>query len=98
MEIRNGDIIRLSSDETRDWVAIHYTKCEKEKQRFNRNIKDNTGYYLFGGLWYNGNALTSEPYGKCAGMLKRGMFAHITIVGNISNPTDYRRYIANEKV
>lgn len=98
MEIRNGDIIRLSSDETRDWVAIHCTKCEKHYQRFNRNIKDNTGYYLFGGLWYSGNALTSEPYGKCAGMLKRGMFAHITIVGNISNSSDYHKYIANEKV
>lgn len=98
MEIRNGDIIRLSSDETRDWIAIHYTKSEKQYQRFNHNIKDNTGYYLFGGLWHSGNILTSEPYGKCAGMLKRGMFAHITIVGNISNSTDYRRYIANEKV
>ena len=51
----------------------------------------------FYGLWYSGNVLTSEPYGKCAGMLKRGMFAHITIVGNISNSTDYCRYIANEK-
>lgn len=100
-EIKNGDIIRFKNDNTRDWVAIHHTMCKNSNllQSYNKNIKDNTGFYLFGGLWYEGNPLTSNPYGKTLGHLKRGMFNNIVaIVGNISNKDDYYKYLKFEKI
>ena len=99
LEVQNGDIIRFKNDNVRDWVALHYTCGElRRREKFNKNVKDNTGYYLFGGLWYEGNALTDKPYGKCMGILKRGMFADIEIVGNISNRDDYLQYKKCEKI
>ena len=99
LEIKNGDIIRFKNDNVRDWVALHYTCGElRRREKFNKNVKDNTGYYLFGGLWYEGNALTDKPYGKCKGMLKRGTFADIEIVGNISNRDYYLQYKKYEKI
>ena len=99
MEIRNGDIIRLSSDNTRDWVAIHYTRCDMRcREQYRKNVKDQTGFYLFGGLWYDGDPMTDRPYGKCAGHLRRGMFANIVVVGNISNKTDLENYKRTERL
>lgn len=97
INIFNGDIVRLDFDDTRDWVAIHHTKCkEVNAEPYRKNIKDHTGFYLFSGLWNEGDALSSEPYGKCKGMLKRGMFPHVQIVGNISK--DYIQYRKNERL
>lgn len=99
IEIHNGDIIRFNNDTSRDWVAIHYSNCDAENiTRFNKNVKDNTGFYLFGGLWYDGGANTSKPYGKSNGQLKRGMFGNIIIVGNINNKQDYEKYIKDERL
>ena len=56
-----------------NWVAIHYSKCDYEDiSHYRKHIKDNTGFYLFfGGLWYEGDANTSKPYGKSNGQLKK---------------------------
>lgn len=96
IEINNGDIIKFNNDNTRCWVAIHINNLDKKFFRINKNIKDNTEFYLFGGLWYEGDCLTNIPYGKCIGILKRGMFNNISIVGNITNKTDYLKYKTNE--
>lgn len=53
------------------------------REKFRRNIADHTGYYLFSGIWYEGDILTDKPYGKCIEQLRRGMFPNIEIVGNI---------------
>lgn len=99
MEIHNGDIIRLSSDNTRDWVAIYHTNCDMSKrEKFNKNVKDHTGFYLFGGLWYEGDALTDKPYGKCIEQLRRGAWNNITIVGNIANKADFEKYKRDERI
>lgn len=99
LEIKNGDIIRLSHDKLRDWVAIHHSRCYSESiEKYNKNVKDNTGYYLFSGLWYEGDASTNKPYGKCIGQLKRGMFADISVVGSIYNKDDYERYKRHERL
>lgn len=99
MEIKNGDIVRLHSDDTRDWVAIYHTNCDMSKrEKFNKNIKDHTGFYLFGGLWYDGDVLTDKPYGKCAGQLRRGAWNNITVVGNIANKEDLEKYKRNERI
>lgn len=97
IEIHNGDIIRLKNDPTRDWVAISHKNCN---MKYNKNIKDNTGYFLFGGLWYEdeGGYLTDKAYGKCIGGLTRGMFNNIEVVGNISNKNDYQSYKKNERI
>lgn len=98
-EIHNGDIIRFKNDISRDWVAIHYSKCDSEDiSRYRKHIKDNTGFYLFGGLWYDGDVNTSKPYGKSNGQLKRGMFSNILVVGNINNKEDYGKYIKDERL
>lgn len=92
-EITNGDIIRLSHDNDRDWVAIHHSRCsDKHSYKTRKHVKDDTGFYLFSGLWYEGDVTTDAPYGKCAGKLTRGMFAHISVVGNIQNKNDYKKY------
>jgi hypothetical protein len=48
--IRNGDIIRFNNDNTRDWVVIHKSNCNKEILINSKKSKDYTDYYLFGGL------------------------------------------------
>lgn len=95
-EIKNGDIIKFNNDNVRCWVAIHISKLDKFMFKINKNVKDNTEFYLFGGLWYEGDCLTGEPYGKCVGNLRRGMFNNISIVGNIANKEDYLKYKTNE--
>lgn len=99
-EINNGDIIRFDNDKCRDWVAIHYNNIGDKRyyKKFNKNIKDNTAFYLFGMCLGEGDALTDKPYYKYAGVLKRGMFANMKIVGNISNKNDYRQYKAKERI
>lgn len=98
MEIHNGDIIKFNNDNCRYWIAIDKNKCnDKFIYKTNKNIKDDTGFYLFGGLWYEGDPLTNAPYGKCKGKLKRGMFNNISIIGNIINNDDYIKYINSEK-
>lgn len=48
MEIHNGDIIRLSSDNTRDWIAIYHTNCDMSKrEKFNKNVKDHTVAFIY---------------------------------------------------
>lgn len=84
-KISNGSIVRLKSDNDRDRVCIHYT-----------HYKNHTGYYLFGGLWYDGDALTCEPYGKCIERLERGMFPDIEIVGHIKDC--YENYKKNGRI
>lgn len=55
------------------------------REKYRKNVKDHTGFYLFAGLWYDGDPLTSKPYGKCREHLKRGMAAQIEgIAGHIS--------------
>lgn len=100
LEINNGDIIRFDNDKCRDWVAIHYSRITDigGYERYNKNIKDHTGFYLFGMCLGEGDALTNEPYCKCAGMLKRGMFANIQIVGNVQNKNDYLQYKRHERI
>lgn len=86
LQINNGDIIKLKNDDNRYWVAIYHTNCNMDNRvKFRKNIADNTGYYLFSGIWYEGDILTDKPYGKCIEQLKKGMFPNISIVGNISN-------------
>ena len=91
--IKAGDIIRLDSDNVRDWVAIPYLAKIARKKTFNH-----TGFLLCGGLWYDGDALTAKPYGKCYGELEVGHFNHATIVGNITNKEDYERYKKTERL
>ena len=91
-KISNGSIIRLKNDSNRDWVCIHYSKCDMDyRLKHNKNNKNHTGYYLFGGLWYDGDPLTDKPYGKCLERLERGMFNNIeSVVGHIS--VDFNEY------
>ena len=97
-EITNGSIIRLKNDNSRDWVCIHYTNCDmKNRMKHNKNNKNHTGFYLFGGLWYDGNPLTDKPYGKCIERLERGMSNNIdSIVGHIS--TNFKEYRESERL
>lgn len=97
-EIKNGDIIRFASDNSRDWVVIHRSVCHKEVLQQFSTTNDCTPYYLFGGLWYEGNALTSQPYGKCIGPLKKGMSPYIAVVGHILKKEDYERYKKFERM
>lgn len=85
IEINNGDIIQFKNENnSRYWVAIHHSKCNMDnREKFRRNIADHTGYYLFSGIWYEGDILTDKPYGKCIEQLRKGMFPNIEIVGNI---------------
>ena len=93
MEIQNGDIIRLKSDNCRDWVAIHYSNCNmRNRIKHNKYNKNHTGFYLFSGLWYEGDVLTSEPYGKCIERLGRGMFPNIEVIGNIGDSLKFNLY------
>lgn len=96
IEIKNGDIIRFKNDsllEGRDWVAIHYTNCDMRKRRkHNKHNRNHTGYYLFSGLWYEGNILSDAPYGKCIERLEAGMFSNIKIVGNVSDNVKHNIY------
>lgn len=86
-QITNGSTIRLKNDNNRDWVCIHHSKCDMSyRLKHNKNNKNHTGFYLFGGLWYDGDPLTDKPYGKCIERLEMGMFNNIEgIVGHISN-------------
>lgn len=83
--IKAGDIIRLDKNNVRDWVAIPVKQPKKHKPNC-------TGFVLYGGLWYDGDALTAKTYGKCYGELEVGHFNHATIVGNITNKDDFERY------
>lgn len=95
MEIHNGDIIRFNNDRVRDWIAIESVRCHNKELK---KKKDKRCFYLFGGLWYDGDATTDKPYGKCAGMLESGMLNNITIVGNINNKEDYDKYLKKERL
>lgn len=89
-EVKNGDIIRLKNDPQRDWVCIHYSKCDmSHRERHNDNIPNHTGFYLFSGLWYEGDPQTGDPYGKCIEHLEVGMRDNIErIVGSVLNKVD----------
>jgi len=97
-QIENGSIIRLKSDKNRDWVCIHHSKCDLSwRKKLKKNNKNQTGFYLFGGLWGEGDPLTSDPYGKCIEHLERGMSENIEgIVGHIS--TNYEEYRNFERI
>lgn len=98
-QIENGTIIRLKNSTGRDWVCIHYSCLTPEYRdwyRYNKHIKNNTGFFLFGGLWNEGDALTNKPYCKHYGMLERGMFNNIEIVGHIKK--DYEKYLKGERL
>ena len=86
-----GDIIHLDSDNARDWVAIRIQTKRKHSKNY-------TGFGLYSGLWYEGNVLTNDPYGKYAGELTVGHFNHATIVGNITNKGDFERYKKTERL
>ena len=92
-QITNGSIIRLKNDDNRDWVCIHFSNCDMSyRLRHNKNNKNHTGFYLFGGLWYEGSHLTDKPYGKCIERLERGMFNNIeSVVGHISKDLEEYR-------
>ncbi len=94
MNISNGDIVRFKQGNNwRDWVAIHYSNCNMSARvRHNKHNKNHTGFYLFSGLWYEGDIMTSEPYGKCIERLEKGMFPNIEIIGNIGNSLKYNLY------
>ena len=91
-EIKAGDIIRLDSDNVRDWVAIPV------RQQPNKHKSNCTGFVLYGGFWYDGDALTAKPYGKCYGELEVGHFNHATIVGNITNKKYFEQYKKTERL
>ena len=97
-QIQNGSIIRLESDTNRDWVCIHHSKCDLSwRKTLKKNNKNQTGFYLFGGLWSEGDPLTGDPYGKCIEHLERGMSENIEgVVGHIS--TDYEEYRNFERI
>ena len=100
-KIQNGTIVRLKSDTNRDWVCIHHSNCNMNNRlKHNKNNKNHTGYYLFGGLWYEheGSKFTDKAYGKCIERLERGMFNNIEIVGFIGNDSDYKKYIECERL
>lgn len=96
-KIENGTIVRFKNDDTRDWVCIHHTKCDMSfREKCRKNVKDHTGFYLFGGLWGDGDPLTGDPYGKCKEQLKIGMFNALSIVGHISK--DLEAYKTNGRI
>jgi len=97
-KITNGTIIRLNNDNTRDWVCIHHSNCDMEhREKMRKNNKNQTGFYLFGGLWYDGDPLTSKPYGKCIEHLEKGMANNIFgIVGHISK--DFEVYKLMQRI
>jgi len=107
-QITDGTIIRLFNDKYRDWVCIHKSTLTKEQLKTtfisfgNKNVKDNTGFALLGGMWYldrtNHNPLAYGSYGKTAGELKRGMANNIRIVGHISNKEDFEKYRKFERL
>ena len=96
-QIENGTIIRLKNYDGRDWVCIHYTKCNMHHRiKHDKHNKNHTGFYLFGGLWKEGDALTDEPYCKCLERLERGMLNNVEIVGHIKK--DYEKYLNDERM
>jgi hypothetical protein len=50
------------------------------------------------GLWYEGNPLTSNPYGKIAGQLTMGVLNNIIIVGDINIKSDLELYKSTQHV
>lgn len=96
-EIVNGTIIRLNSDKVRDWVCISKIHCSKSviDQLRSRESKK-CEFILFGGLWGEGDPLSSEPYCKLGGNLTEGMLGELTIVGHIDD--DLVDYIKTERL
>lgn len=94
ISIRHGDIVWLKKDIYRPyWVAFHHSRCHNlEYDRFRKHIKDHTGFYLLSALQEGSYPFSDTSYNKCMGMLKRGMFAHIEIVGNIYHRGDFLKY------
>jgi len=90
VKVMAGDVIRFKSDKTRLWVAIPVANIEETDnvEKYNPNVKDHTGLYLFSDYWYpdEGSPMTSKPYGKTADQLRRGRYNDIEeIVGNVQN-------------
>jgi hypothetical protein len=86
--IKHGDIIEFKNS-GEQWICLHHSTIDmSEMERYRPNVKDHTGFYLFRGLWYEGNLLTDKPYGKCRGQLRVGNFPDIKVVGNLAeNPS-----------
>lgn len=89
--ITNGDVIRFKNQRGRNaYVAISWGNVRKKRirVRMRKHIKDYTGFMLFSGLWYGGDPLTSEPYGKGGFHLKMGHFGSFDVIGNITENKD----------
>lgn len=102
MKLTTENIIRFDFDDTRVWIAIHYKYVEDSvlrcQEKIRKHVKDQTGYFLFGLPAGDRDYLASNPYRKCAGILHRGHFANMSIVGNISNPEDRKKYKQQERI
>lgn len=101
-DIKDGDIIRFHNDNIRDWVAIHYTHLHDDTsfyEKYRKNIKNHTGYYLFGSLNTNySDVLNPDSYNKYKGQLEIGHFNNICIVGNITNIKNQKEYNDKERI
>lgn len=91
--LHTGVVIRFKNDEVRDWILIHQDDCGELSIPFSRSRSSNyLPFMILGGLWYEGDPLTSKPYGKIAGQLTMGALNNIIIVGDINNSSDLDLY------
>lgn len=99
LDLHNGEIIRINSDGVRDWVVISEDRIKSSDIAHGKKGSTNyTCFHLFGGLWYDGDPTTDEPYGKYAGILDDSMIHEVTVVGNIENKEDYEKYKETERL
>lgn len=99
LDLHNGEIIRINSDGVRDWVVISEDRIKSSDITHGKKGSANyTRFHLFGGLWYEGDPTTDEPYGKYGGPITKGMLGEISIVGNINCQQDYEDYIKGERL
>lgn len=92
--ICDGDIIKFINNTRHYWIAIQHSRC-RDSMRYRKHVKDQTGLCLFSCLKDGSNPSSWRSYTKNAGMLKRGMFPNIEIVGNIYNRGDFLKYKDN---
>lgn len=97
--LHTGLVIRFKNDSVRDWILIHQSDCSELSIPFSKSGSNNyLPYMILGGLWYEGNPLTSNPYGKIAGQLTMGALNNIIIVGDINIKSDLELYKSTQHV